>query len=100
MKVYVHKVIVEVATLDANPASVAATIDGALCDLKTKHPKGRILTTNTEPAGNESREATIPDEPTVKTGVAILGRPYNDHELDRATDDWWNNFVYQLFVEK
>lgn len=100
MKVYIHKLVVEVATLDANPASVAATIDGALSDLRTDHPKGRILTTNTEPTGNESREATIPDEPTEETGRAILGRPYTGRELDQATDDWWNNFVHELFRQE
>lgn len=89
MRVYIHQLIVRVASLDSNPASVAVTIDGALADLRTDHPLGRILTTDTSAAGNEVQEREIPDEP-------FNGEPDNDAEM-REHDAWVNNHVYRLF---
>jgi hypothetical protein len=87
MKVYVHKLVVDVVTLDPNPASVARTIDSALTDLKVAHPKGRILVVDCNPAGNESREVLLPDEP-------YGGEPDTLEEIHRH-DEWMNNFVYE-----
>lgn len=88
MQVYVHSIIVSVVTLDPNPASVAVTVDTLINDHQPKHPKARILATNSNAADGSSSREVIPDEP-------FDGQPDNDTEMQQH-DDWVNTHVYTL----
>lgn len=89
MKMYVHRIIVTVTTPDANPASVAATIDAGLSNGVSTHPKGKLYATDSLAAANEPKAFEIPDEP-------YNGEPDTLAEADEH-DAWMNNHVYPLF---
>lgn len=89
MKIFVHALIVRVATTDANLASVAASADAALSSL-TRERHGWYAH-DAQAVEGSTRIATIPDPP-------FGDQPDNDAEM-RADDDWMNGYVIGLTGE-